>query len=236
MSPLLERISAFTVLRLAIVFMSVGLVAAACGSDEAADTSGIASLTDGEDDDSAADGSTLIDDAAEAPENAEDAFALFDECMTDRGFEFASTASSSGAVGSLSIEGGSAVTEVDPQSGGIEDFDLDEFEAANDECRVHLANIDGGFDLTPEQEAAFEDAQLEFQSCMSDAGIEMPDIIGGGSGGLSLQVEEVDGDLDPQAGAGFTGSDFDFEAFQEAAETCNHVFDDIGGLALGSDQ
>jgi len=66
-------------------------------------------------------------------------------------------------------------------------------------------------------EADFEEAQLAFESCMSDAGFEMD--LGGGDGEvLSAEVGSSDGD-----------QPIDGDGFQEAMEVCNEVFDGLGG-------
>ena len=231
----------------AAVFAALLLFTAACGGsdgDESGDQA-IATLTeDTADDTGDADTSGGTDEAApdgdddvEAPEDPEDAFALFDECMAEAGIEVETV----GAVGDGRVEvdsgsPGEPPGEVDPQAGGgsFEDFGLEEFEAANEACEGHLANIDGGFDLSPEQEAAMEDAQLEWTKCMSDQGVEVPELDDAGSGSI---VVEGAVEVDPQTGEpSFEDSDFDFEGFEEAAQSCQSVYEryeELDGLFDG---
>ena len=167
------------------------------------------------------------------PTDAEDAFALFNQCMADHGIEGGISVSvggdaSSGAVQIDEMEPG----EIDPQagSGSIDDFDMEDLDAANKACEGHLANIDAGFDLTPEQQAAFDDAQLEFNDCMAEHGVEVPDL-GSGSGGIVVGRAVASEDGDPQAGGlNLDDQDFDFEAFDKAAKACDFVFEQVEDL------
>ncbi len=214
--------------QLAAAAVAVGLALTACGGDsDGAAANGIASATEisvaATSDDT--DESTTTD--PDAPDNAEDAFALFDQCMTDAGFDFATD--SGGAEGGItlgdSVSGGSA--EVDPQGGpaSIGEFDFDAFEAANVECEVHLQGVDVGFDLSPEQEAALSDAQLEFTDCMRDLGVDVAEFEDGAGDGLAI-VEGGEAETDPQTGLpSFADDDFDFEKFEEASQECSAVFD-----------
>ena len=100
----------------------------------------------------------------------------------------------------------------------------EEFLAANEACRGHLANASRGFDLTPEQEAAMEDAQLAFQQCMSEHGIE--------GGGFSISVGEgqaLDVQEAPEAETP-PPVEIDPEEFQAAAEECQSVYDEYPEL------
>ena len=88
--------------------------------------------------------------------------------------------------------------------------------------------------MSPEEEAAFEDAQIEWAECMRERGIDVPDVDGGASGGVII-VGGPDEEGDPQSG-GFGGDDFDFEAFEEANEECDAAFDELEELFGGEDQ
>ena len=218
----------------AMLFGPLMLIAAACGgsaSDEPSAADRVASLGE-----AAAEAPIGTDgagvDELEAPEDPEDAMALFNECMEGYGFGGMVTVVA-GDPGSGGIQiGGSEIEEVDPQaqSGSFEDFDKDAFDEANKACDDHLANIDGGFDLTPEQEAAMADAQLEFADCMAEQGIEMPEVASS-SGGFVSTAEIDASEVDPQSG-GLSPEDldFDFEAFDEAAKLCDSVFDQFDEL------
>lgn len=206
------------------------LMATACSgsTDEPSAGNGVASLNEG-----AAGAPTPADESAvddvEAPEDPEDAFALFDACMEEHGFGGVVTVVAGGESGSGGIPIGEAgVQEIDPQDAGgsIDDFDKEAFDEANTACEGHLANLDDGFDLTPEQEAAMEDAQLAFANCMAEQGVEMPEVAS--SGGYATSVEAGASEFDPQSGELSPDDlDFDLEAFNEASETCDAVFDQL---------
>lgn len=206
---------------------AVLFLAAACGGDDVSTDAGIASLNDGADQVDTA----PVDTALEAPENPEDAFALFGQCMTDAGFDFGDTA---GASGLIQIAPNAAVSGDDDanpqdQSGSFEDFDPEAFDEANEACEGHLANVDSGFDMTPEQQAAFEDAQLEMSECMEEQGFAIPELASAGDGGTILIEDAAEVD-NPQSGSSSVNDlDFDFEGFEEAAEMCQSVFDGLDG-------
>ncbi len=222
-------------LRNAFVMLgTLSLFAAACGgaSETATDTDqGIASLA-ADASDTAPTEDPQRGDEPEAPNNPEDAFALFNECMGDLGFDFGSVGIVGGGEGGFGApieieEFGGGVEDFDPQESGgsFEDFDAGAFEEANEACEGHLAGIDAGFDLTPEQEVLFEDAQIEFAACMGELGIDVPEI-GSVSGGIVVESSSAEVEIDPQSGLpSFDDSDFDFEAFEEAAESCQYVFE-----------
>jgi hypothetical protein len=232
------------------VVAALALLAAACGEDntDVAASDGVASI--GDDTNSAtsantAGGNDSSDSSGEleAPENPEDAFELFNQCMEDAGFGgvFLAGAAGGGADASITISPGnlsSGLGEADPQQDGasFEDFDAEEFTAANESCEGHLASIDQDFHLSPEEQARFEDAQLEFSECMEDQGVEVPEFDGGtsfrGSGGSISIAPGDEVDIDPQTGR-LSIDDLDFEAFNEAAEECNHVFEDLDAETAG---
>jgi hypothetical protein len=119
--------------------------------------------------------------------------------------------------------GGSDLSESQAQ---VLDVDPEEFQAAEAECQKHLANLDDGFDLTPEQEAAMEDARLEFQTCMREHGIEGDFMIGVGGGGASFSSEvEDDPEADPQA-----QTEIDPEELEAASEECRKAFEETPEL------
>jgi hypothetical protein len=223
------------------------LIATACGSsasDGQGDGDRIASLSEDLTEATTAAAETSNDEIAgdvsgddlEAPDDPEDAFALFNECMEDQGLPGAiavSVGDSGNSSGINVSEVADSFDEIDPQAGGsFEDFDADAFNEANEACEGHLANIDGGFDLTPEQQTAMEDAQLEFSDCMAEQGVEVPEFDGDSGGIVIGAVIETDSSgADPQSGdISHDDLDFDFEAFNEAAEACQHVFDQFEAL------
>jgi len=224
--------------RIIAALVAVLLLAASCGTSDGAESeAGIATLSDpsiGAADDESTDESAS--DALEAPENPEDAFLLFDKCMAEEGFDFESTDGSGGLGVEPSNESGATGNDPQVSEQAAGDLDFDKFTEANDKCSPHLRNIDSGFDLTPEQEAALEDAELAWRKCMEDQGVDVPEFGEGGSGFIA--IGGTDEETDPQGGAGLDDADFDFGAFDEASEQCQSVFDevqDIDGASDGSD-
>ena len=216
------------------VAVAVLLLAAACGtSNNAGSDTAVATLDDGStndaDDRPAGEGEA---DALEAPENTEDAFALYDACMSAAGFDFETAGSGTG--GAVSVEtpgGGPGDDESDPQDSAQspDDFDFEAFNEADDKCSAHLRNIDGGFDLTPEQVVALEDAELAWARCMAEQGVDLPEFeLGGESDIIAIEGADVDGD--PQGGLDLDDPDFDFSALDEAAEACGYVYDEFDEL------
>ena len=216
-----------TLIRTLVAVTALSLGTAACSGDDGAtettgSDTGIATLEDdgpqSSDDERSSD---ATGDDAEAPDDPELAYALYDDCMAEQGFDFSTSFGGDGEDGAIDIQE-SEIELDDPQAQQLDFEDFDEaFDEANAACEQHLANIDSGFDLDPEQQALFEDAQLEWAACMRDAGFDIPDMDGDG-GAISIQVGPVDGD--PQSG-GIDGNDFDFEAFEEAAAGCESAFD-----------
>ena len=210
------------------------LAAAACGNESAtAADDGVATLGDN----AAASISNGADSSAgedesdvEAPDDPEDAFRLFNECMSDAGIEFGEAIVIDGAEDRTTIEidpADDAVTGIDPQAGSLEDFSIEDFEEANAQCNQHLANVDPFFDMSADEKAAFEDADLKFRQCMEDLGVEVPDFDDAAGGVVIQEFDEVE--VDPQTGLP-SFEDTEFEKFNEAATECQHHFDGIGGI------
>lgn len=220
--------------RFAALITATALLLTACGGSSSPPTeSGVASLGDtgdsvtGPEADVDPDLGEAGDDEPVAPEDAELAFAAYDDCMADAGFDFGTSIASAG-----SDEDGAFVQEFeateggDPQSASVDALDFgEEFQAADEECSEHLEGLDLSFDMSPEEEAAFEDAQIEWAACMRERGIDVPDFDGGsGAGVIIIGGSEQEGD--PQ-GAGFSLDDFDIEAFEEANEECSAAFAEL---------
>lgn len=230
-----------------VVVALVGLVltAAACGAEDHGDgaaVDGVASLrdasaeeTDGETSDQAADSTSGGE--LDAPEDPDEAFALFNECLEEHGVDVGDGFVVAGGDVALDVAPANRAEAGDGQAtqvfvagegpgGTLPEIDED-FLAANEECQPHLANVTRGFDLTPEQEAAMEDAQLAFQQCMSEHGID-----GGGfsiaiGAGPALEVEEgPDAERVPPPSI----EDIDPEQFAAAAEECQSVYDEYPEL------
>ncbi|MCP4959016.1 MAG: hypothetical protein GY925_07060 [Actinomycetia bacterium] len=219
--------------RAVFVVLTSAVLLAACGGSDTVAEDAVASIGDvtpaSEESTNDRDESTV--DELEAPENPEDAFELFNQCMADAGVDGLAITVSEASGGAIEIpaDDGGATGEVDPQQsqGSLEDFDIEEFEAANEACEGHLANIDQGFDVSPEEQARLEDTQLEWASCMQEQGVDVPDFdVTGSSVGITIHGDAIESD--PQTGQASL-DDLDFEAFREAAKACSHIFEDLNG-------
>lgn len=235
----------------ALVAVTVAtLITGACGSagDDDARADGVASLRDLSTPDraaaaDAADGSvgdTSSEDSAdlEAPDDLEAAMALYDQCLQDHGVDpgqgFVVTGGGDAVAvapaGGARPDGADSSDQVfvyaqDANGNELPPPDENLVEASR-ACRGHLANATPDFELSPEQEAAMEDAQLEFQRCMEDHGIEGGGFsisIGGGSG---IQVDEQHDDEQDAP----PPPEIDPEQFQAAAAECQSVYDDYPEL------
>ena len=258
--------------RRALVALSVlTLIGGACGSDadDDAQADGVASLRDASNDaEASADDTTAgatdtvsseESSELEAPEDPEEAFALYDQCLQDHGVDpgegfvvaggdaiaVAPADGATPAAGANSDGEGpdSQVFVYGEGPNGEQPPEVDqELLDASEACRGHLANATPDFDLTPEQQAAMEDAQLAFQQCMQEHGIE--------GGGFTISVGDgpaldVDERADNQAAP--PPAEVDPEQFQAAAEECQSVYDDypelddvlpdggpMGGVSVGT--
>ena len=191
--------------RLALAFLAVSLVAAACSSGS---DSQVASLED----------ATASDDvaAAEVDTDAanEDAILEFSQCMRDEGIDGFEDPDI-GEDGTIEFKLGGRVEDAE--------VDRDTMRAAFEACQDHLEGLafgPGAFDR-----AEIEDTLLEFAVCMREHGVDMPDPdfsnFGPGSGG------EGGGE-----GGIFGGAiDLDDPGVEEALEACEEVFG--GSLRLG---
>jgi len=173
-----------------------------------ADTTEEKGTNDGADDSAATgdeneDGTTEEDDDGETDEEVdpEIAMAEYEQCMEEQGVSM-----------SLAVEGGDGAsietleTDADANDDSLElsgeGLDLEEFEAAAEACDPILEDAFGSFEMTPEQEAEMADQMLELEKCLADEGFDI-DM----SGGNSFQIG---------------GDDMDFEAFEEAMQTCGN--------------
>jgi hypothetical protein len=234
-----------TMIRTLALGAAASLGAVACSgsasstTETTSDPSRVATLTDADStsdaEDEGGDGAGTTD-SAEAPDDLELALALYDECMAEFGFAFETSVAGEGDGDGLAVEEQTLELD-DPQAQGFdspEDFD-DSFNEANSTCEKHLVNVDSGFDLDPEQQARFEDAQLEWASCMREQGIDIPEIDAGGGGAITIEDDSLESD--PQSGGELgAADDFDFDAFDEANEACESAFDgleDVFGTSEG---
>ena len=235
--------------RIAVMTALAGVVMSspACGSEGAGDANaaddGVASLRD-QSGDEADDSTTAASSASdtrggelEAPEDPEEAFALYDQCLQEHGVDpgegfvvvardeaIAVSPEQAAPAGSLPERDQVVVNAGGPD--GAEPPEITpELIEASEACQGHLANATPDFDLTPEQEAAMEDAQLEFQQCMEEHGIA-----GGGFSisfgeGPAIGVDEV-----PEEQTTMPPVEVDPETFQAAAEECRAVYEDYPEL------
>ncbi len=217
--------------RVAAVIVAMMLVATACAPSEGAGDTGIATLGDTSATDQASNENGT--DTVEAPENVEEAYELFDRCMSDAGFDFETADVGSGGL-RVDTFGDVGGVEPDPQesSSSVDDFDPDAFDVASDECSRYLENIDDSFDLTPEEEAAFEDAQLAWSVCMAEQGIDIPELDGDGA----IAIEGETDEKDPQPNDSLDDPDFDFAEFEEAATVCERAFAEFDELIGANDE
>lgn len=162
---------------------------------------------------------TLGDEAAGAATaspsvDPEDALAEFAECMRENGIEDFPDPG-------ISEDGG--ITIVGPGSGGEEpvagaptEVDQEEMDAAMAACQELLPEGSGpGAGMSQEDQAALQDAMLEYAQCMRDHGIDMPDPEFSSDGG-AFTIEHGGDGLDP--------NDPDFQA---ADEQCRSVLEDV---------
>ncbi len=183
---------------------AIGVLAlAACGGSSSDDDSGIASL----DDPVEADGEAIDPDLA---------LADYQQCLRDNGAGVDFHAGAGG--GSISI-GGSG--EADPQSGG--GFDADAFRQAAEACSDLAEAAIGAFTPDPQQQAEIEDAQLRFDECMSDKGLE--GYRGNMATSSGLDIAGSGDASDPQGGNSF--DDVDPDVLREALDECSAVYDDL---------
>jgi hypothetical protein len=218
-------------LTLGITITVLALFLASCGTagsgDDAPDgvarlgTDTTAAVVD-EPDDSA--------DEVEAPTDRNEAFLLYDQCMAEEGFP---TDAAGQTNDGQTVQGGGSEDEAGPTQrtvgpGGIEiaPEDLEAFEAANQVCSAHLANISQGEELTPEQQAALEDANLKVQQCMTDKGFDVRLHIGGGAGSGLIQNGEAGEEAPPPN----QGED-DPEEIDAAIAECMEIFNEYPELA-----
>ena len=184
-----------------LLLLVIGVVAvAACGEDPALEQ--VASLETATED-------TVPVECEETDSDPsldfEEAFLAFSACLREEGIEIGDP-----EVGS---DGGFGVIV-----GGSEgEMDFEAFEAAQEECAVHLEGVTMEFE--PPDMTELEDEMLEFAACMRDNGVEMddPDFTNPGGDDGSVVIDPFGGSFDPND-----------PAFQEAFEACNGILSDFG--------
>ncbi len=192
-------------LRAAIgLIAALGMLGAACGPTSAAtDEPTVAAI----DEPSAPDGTeepadTNPDDPPSA-EEVEAAQLRFDQCMADQGIDIDEMF----GEGPDSGDGDAVEIEVDEDA----DFEamMAKLDEANRICQPILEEVFGSFELSPEDESAFADAQAAFSECMADAGF---DIDTGDDGSMVF---------------GFETSGDDIEAMESAMTECSSIMEKV---------
>lgn len=174
---------------------AMALVLGACSGGGGED--GVATLGGGQDDTSGATGSSV---------DAEDALAEFAECMRENGIEdfLDPQVDENGAI-VIGGPGGAG-------SGPPDDADLEEIQQAMQACQDLLPQGLGPGEISEEDQAALQDAFLEYAQCMRDNGIDMPDPDFSEGGAFAIGGE---------------GFDLDDPEFQAADEVCRPILEEV---------
>lgn len=199
--------------RLLTVCCAVAMFAAACSSGTETATTELPTLADTTEEatteeptteDAAGDAATAdeADDAAGESDEEVDpeiAMAEYEQCMEDQGvsMSLAVEGGDGAAIETIETDGDDEALEFDGQN-----LDVEDFEAATEVCEPILEDAFGSFELSPEEEAEMADQMLELEKCLADEGFDI-DM----NGGNSFQIG---------------GDDMDFEAFEEAMQTCGN--------------
>ena len=126
------------------------------------------------------------------------AMAEFEACMAEAGIELGTAEEEGEFVQSFEIEAGDAAPDA-----------AEDIEAAFEQCNSILENSFGEFDISPEEQAELDDANLALTRCLAEAGFD---------------VDFSDG--------GFTLDDtIDFAEFEAAMTSCapDTEFGTVGG-------
>lgn len=151
-------------------------------------------------------GAANAGDAKDDRQGFEDAQLEYTQCLREHGVD----------VESSEDEGKFRIQVGGPKGGANEagDPENDEFRAAMEACADKAPKM--GEEMTPEEQAEFEDAMVEFAQCMRDHGIDMPDPEGGNG---FIKIAPGSGRADP-----------DDEEFQEAEEACSDKLPQKGNV------
>jgi hypothetical protein len=187
----LGRAGAATVGSLLVIALTLG----ACSGGDGAD--GVATLGGGRDGTTGSTGSSI---------DPEDALAEFAECMRDNGFE---------DFPDPQVDENGAIVIGGPGGGGglPDDADFEEIQQAMEACQELLPQGLGPGEISEEDQAALQDAFLEYAQCMRDNGIDMPDPDFSGEGGAF--------------GIGGEGIDPGDPDFQAADEVCRPLLEEV---------
>jgi hypothetical protein len=194
----------------------------ACGTTPATEDGGVATI---------ASSAVGAETPTETTIDPEEAFARFQECMEEYGIDMPAPDDEGG----IEVRRESSVQGEESQdgitvNGGALDVSPEVFEAAQEACRQYLEDAVQPIELTPEQEAALDDANLAFQECMEEHGVEGSFSIGvaGGAGGVAIERAELD--TDPQQPDPGASDEVDPEVLDAAHEECRKVFEETPEL------
>ena len=189
--------------KLAALATVATLALAACGSADADD--GVATLGTG-------DGGPTP--SASPSVDPEDALAEFAECMRENGVEDFEdpVVDEDGRIQIGFGGGGEPPSEAEQQ----------EMQDAMQECQELLPRGEGPGEISEEDQAAMQDALLDYARCMRDHGIDMPDPEFSGDGGGSFV----------RIGEGVDPNDPDFRAADEA---CRPIIEEVAPGAPGDE-
>ena len=192
--------------------LAAALSLGACGSDSDSDAAELPTLAAADDNSSDSGDSgeeSTEEDSTEANSTEEDrtevdpeqAMAEYEKCLSDFGVDLDFSSGGGASIESI---------EIDEEGDATGTPNLEDFEAATEQCDAILEDAFGDFELTPEQEAEQADQTLEYERCMASAGF----------------------DIDTSEGFFELDDDIDFEAFEAANESCAQGFQE----QIGSDQ
>jgi len=183
-------------MKVAVLVATLALALTACGGGG---DGGVATLQD----------SAAAEASASPSMSDEEALQAFAACMRENGVEDFEDPQLDDegrirfGVG-LGAGGGELPSEED------RDVMLDAMEACRD--LLPQGTGDGPSAMSAEDQAAFQDAMLEYAQCMRDEGIDMPDPDFGGGGGFIGMAE---------------GADLDDPDFQSADEVCRPILEEV---------
>jgi len=198
-----------------VLGLLLAVTLAACGSG-GGEEDGVATLAQGEN--GAADGEE------EVPTDPAERALAFAECMRENGVpDFPDPELDADGNPLFKLErradSGSAGSEQAPDGEGPAKPEVMEPDGAMQQAMEACADLSPRGEISPEDQAAMEDAMLEFAQCMRDHGIDMPDPDFSGDGAV---MQEFGGSINP-----------DDPRFQEAQEACQGTLGDLRGPAAG---
>lgn len=164
---------------------------------------------DADDDVATLGGGDAAEPTASPSVDPEDALAEFAECMRENGIE---------DFPDPQVNDDGGIVFGGPAGGGGEGRpdaeDRERLEAAMGACQDLLPQGEGRGSISPEEQAEFQDALVNYAQCMRDHGIDMPDPEFADGGGVTQQVGDGVDPNDPE--------------FQAADEECAHFLQGVG--------